>query len=79
HQGDILLSVIAERLKAWVLLENGVLGRVAGDEFAIYLPDVKPQQQICYQHRIRQIFSAPFVMQGEPLMLQVSIGIAPIT
>ncbi|EDL51402.1 GGDEF family protein [Vibrio mediterranei AK1] len=79
HQGDILLSVIAERLKAWVLLENGVLGRVAGDEFAIYLPDVKPQQQMCYQHRIRQIFSAPFVMQGEPLMLQVSIGIAPIT
>ncbi|MGR5178542.1 bifunctional diguanylate cyclase/phosphodiesterase [Vibrio parahaemolyticus] len=76
NQGDILLTIIAERLKGWVLLENGVLGRVAGDEFAIYLPDIEPQEQLLYQHRIRQVFSAPFVLQGEPIMVAVSIGVA---
>ncbi|WP_234494960.1 EAL domain-containing protein [Vibrio maritimus] len=75
HYGDVLLTIVAERLKAWVLAENGVLGRVAGDEFAIYLPSITAEQQLCYQHRLRQVFSAPFVVAGEPLSVNISIGI----
>lgn len=63
HYGDVLLTIVAERLKAWVLAENGVLGRVAGDEFAIYLPSITAEQQLCYQHRLRQVFSAPLWWQ----------------
>ncbi|WP_353497575.1 bifunctional diguanylate cyclase/phosphodiesterase [Vibrio chaetopteri] len=76
HSGDVLLTIVAERLKAWVLTESGVLGRVGGDEFAIYLPNLSSQEKLCYQHRLKQIFAAPFVVAGEPLSLNISIGVA---
>ncbi|WP_112478370.1 EAL domain-containing protein [Vibrio variabilis] len=76
HYGDVLLTIVAERLKAWVLTESGVLGRVGGDEFAIYLPNLSSQEKLCYQHRLKQIFAAPFVVAGEPLSLNISIGVA---
>jgi diguanylate cyclase (GGDEF)-like protein len=76
HSGDVLLTIVAERLKAWVLTESGVLGRVGGDEFAIYLPNLSSQEKLCYQHRLKQIFAAPFVVAGEPLTLNISIGVA---
>jgi diguanylate cyclase (GGDEF)-like protein len=76
HYGDVLLTIVAERLKAWVLTESGVLGRVGGDEFAVYLPNLSSQEKLCYQHRLKQIFAAPFVVAGEPLSLNISIGVA---
>ncbi|GMQ47994.1 bifunctional diguanylate cyclase/phosphodiesterase [Vibrio sp. 10N] len=76
HYGDVLLTIVAERLKAWVLTESGVLGRVGGDEFAIYLPNLSSQEKLCYQHRLKQIFAAPFVVAGEPLSLNISMGVA---
>jgi diguanylate cyclase (GGDEF)-like protein len=75
HYGDVLLTIVAERLKAWVLTENGVLGRVGGDEFAIYLPNLSSQEKLCYQHRLKQIFAAPFVVASESLSLYISIGV----
>lgn len=76
HSGDVLLTIVAERLKAWVLTESGVLGRVGGDEFAIYLPNLSSQEKLSYQHRLKQIFAAPFVVAGEPLSLNISTGVA---
>ncbi|MCL9777322.1 bifunctional diguanylate cyclase/phosphodiesterase [Vibrio methylphosphonaticus] len=74
READVLLTVVAERLKTWVVVENGVLARTVGNEFAIYLPYLNERELLDYLYRIRQIFTAPFILSGESLSLHISVG-----
>ncbi|MCW8348458.1 EAL domain-containing protein [Vibrio sp. ZSDZ65] len=74
QEADILLTIVAERLRAWVVVESGVLARTVGNEFAIYLPYLNERELLDYLYRIRQIFTAPFIISGESLSLHISVG-----
>ncbi|GAK82874.1 diguanylate cyclase [Vibrio ponticus] len=73
--GDQLLVLIAERIKA--TFDDGALtARIGGDEYAIYLPSPQSNEEISLATgRIQQMFSAPFCMGQESIILQVSLGV----
>lgn len=77
HQaGDYLLRKIAQRLQQW-LDATKHLGRVGGDEFAIWLKPVNDTQSVrTLAENIQQDLSQPFYWQGQEIHLTVSMGIA---
>ena len=82
HIGNRVLSEVAERLKA--LIQPGdSLARLAGDEFALLLPDLASQQAgITLAEDILEALNRPFQIEGKPLHVTASIGIAcncPVT
>ncbi|PPQ40090.1 PAS domain S-box-containing protein/diguanylate cyclase (GGDEF) domain-containing protein [Rhodoblastus acidophilus] len=74
--GDRLLVAAAARLRA-ELRETDTLARLGGDEFAIIqccLLD--PQEASSLARRVINILSAPFEIDGQKIVVGVSIGIA---
>ncbi|MGG5571510.1 EAL domain-containing protein [Vibrio diazotrophicus] len=76
HQlADQLLIAIAQRLKN-IYASDAYIARIGGDEFALYLPLVKDEQEIQDEaNRILQLFATPYSMPNEPIAVNVSIGI----
>jgi diguanylate cyclase (GGDEF)-like protein/PAS domain S-box-containing protein len=82
HQGgDYVLKTVAIRLRD--LLEkvrvdnNSSVARIAGDEFVILLDGIKNSSQAYgIAQRINAAINAPMSLQGEQLMIDISIGIA---
>ncbi|MHC6525962.1 phosphodiesterase GepA [Vibrio proteolyticus] len=75
NHGDQLLLNIAERLRSFTSPDN-LLARIGGDEFAIYLPDPMSAAQVHdMANHIQQRFAAPFRMQGEHIVVSVSVGV----
>ena len=73
--GDQLLVAIAKRLKNH-FSQQVVLSRVSGDEFAIYLNEVRDSSDMMQKaQELHAIFNTPFTTQGEEVLLKVSIGI----
>jgi diguanylate cyclase (GGDEF)-like protein len=67
-----LAQVMTESLRA-----SDVALRVGGDEFVIYLPDCDKQAGALFADRVRQRLGArPFVLQGQPVPLTFSAGVA---
>ncbi|MEA5536235.1 EAL domain-containing protein [Crocosphaera sp. XPORK-15E] len=77
HQaGDYLLMEIAQRLQQH-LPSSENLGRVGGDEFAIWLQGVNdPQGVKTFAETLQQDLSQPFYWQGQEIFTTISIGIA---
>jgi diguanylate cyclase (GGDEF)-like protein/PAS domain S-box-containing protein len=73
--GDMVLSLIAKRLQD-ELGESGVVGRVASDEFALFMPIVKEEESIILADRIEEVIGEPIYFEGERLKLSVNMGIA---
>jgi diguanylate cyclase (GGDEF)-like protein/PAS domain S-box-containing protein len=74
--GDQLLRAVAERLQACAR-EIDTVARLGGDEFAIVQRDVKgPEDATTLARRIVEVVSAPYQVEGQCLMVGVSIGIA---
>jgi diguanylate cyclase (GGDEF)-like protein len=79
HNGDVLLSKVAERL-ATVLGPQDVLGRLGGDEFAVIQPyigiglDAEADAGILAE-KIRHSFDAPFDIDGRSIHTTCSLGI----
>jgi len=78
--GDATLETVAERLTA-ALPENSVIGRLAGDEFAIIINNLGPDTSgIDNTDRLARDLLArladPFFVQGHEVFMTASMGIA---
>lgn len=76
HVGDALLKKVAERLRASVR-ESDTVARLGGDEFAILqsLPDAATEAE-GLARKILDLLSQPFDLDGHPVTIGTSIGIA---
>jgi diguanylate cyclase (GGDEF)-like protein len=74
--GDKLLSLVGERLRCAVRTED-VIARLGGDEFAI-LQSEAGRADGCgdLAARIVDVLSAPFLIEGQHVVIGASLGIA---
>jgi diguanylate cyclase (GGDEF)-like protein len=76
YRGDFLLQEVGARLRS-VLFEPDVIARLGGDEFAILLPRLAaPDHVNQVAQKIHQTLEAPFMVEGLPVAVEASIGIA---
>lgn len=73
--GDELLVEFASRLISSVRPQD-VVGRLGGDEFAVLLTDVSDVDAMAVADRIVLVSIAPFVIDGQPVHLSASVGVA---
>ena len=74
--GDTLLKQIAKRLKR-LLGEQNVLARMAGDEFAVLLPNIRNASQVIeHSKKIIESLEDPFLIDEYKLFITTSIGIS---
>jgi len=87
HGGDKLIRLIADRLKnalrdydivsrLGLAFGNMSISRIEGDEFCILLIDQENLDGVrLVVHRISQLFSKPFDVEGQEVFLTVSMGV----
>lgn len=75
HQGDTLLTTLAERLKKQIVPPT-IVARVGVDEFAILLPGGGAEQAEALARRLSRGFDESFEIGGARIEVQASIGIA---
>jgi diguanylate cyclase (GGDEF)-like protein/PAS domain S-box-containing protein len=78
--GDATLETVAERLAA-ALPENSVIGRLAGDEFAVVVPGIggRKDDQAKTDRLARSLLDRladPFFVQGHEVFMTASMGVA---
>lgn len=74
--GDLLLQDVAKRLSACVP-KCATLSRQGGDEFTIYLPNIKSENEILKViNCINASFSKPFNLIDNEIYIKTSIGIS---
>ncbi|MCW5213716.1 GGDEF domain-containing protein, partial [Desulfobulbus sp. TB] len=74
--GDLILQETAIHLQEAVRTDDAVF-RIGGDEFLILIKSIKdPSHVHTIAANILQSFKAPVMIQGQPLKIQMSIGIA---
>jgi diguanylate cyclase (GGDEF)-like protein/PAS domain S-box-containing protein len=74
--GDALLIEIGRRLDG-MLRASDTVARLGGDEFGILLPDQTSLADIALAaERVREAIQEPIIVQGLPLSVDASIGIA---
>jgi diguanylate cyclase (GGDEF)-like protein len=77
HQaGDVLLQQVAERLRRCVR-DVDTVARIGGDEFVVLQSDVARSLDVTpLARRILEAVSAPYDVNGNPVVISASIGIA---
>jgi diguanylate cyclase (GGDEF)-like protein/PAS domain S-box-containing protein len=76
HRGDLLLQQVGARLQS-VFSGRELIARLGGDEFAVLLPNVAAKQvDAVVEHKILKALEAPFLIQGLPIAVEASIGVA---
>jgi len=78
--GDILLMEVGNRLKNFVG-DKGLVARIGSDDFAILLSCQDPcrenlDKMITFSKNILDLFSTPFLLKKEEIMITASIGIS---
>ncbi|WP_448625213.1 bifunctional diguanylate cyclase/phosphodiesterase [Geodermatophilus sp. URMC 64] len=73
--GDDLLCLVGPRLEK-ALQPGDLLARMGGDEFAVLLPDADRPRAHEVAHRLGAALRDAFVLDGMPLHIDASIGIA---
>jgi diguanylate cyclase (GGDEF)-like protein/PAS domain S-box-containing protein len=74
--GDELLMELGRRLTA-TLRDSDTVARLGGDEFGVLLPEAAvPDDVLTAVERMREAIESPVTVQGLPLSLEASIGIA---
>ncbi|WP_152401712.1 EAL domain-containing protein [Paenibacillus cellulositrophicus] len=77
NNGDVLLQMVAERLKACCHGSDQLVSRMGGDEFTILLEEITDQTEaIQVAEEIIRAFEKPFAVDGYELYITASIGIA---
>lgn len=75
HAGDHVLQEVAARLRA-LLREGDTVARLGGDEFAVMLPRTDSEGATLAAVKILQALSGPLMVEGRPLVVGGSLGIA---
>ncbi|NOY17451.1 MAG: bifunctional diguanylate cyclase/phosphodiesterase [Gammaproteobacteria bacterium] len=75
EQGDLLLNKIARRFEQRIR-NHETLARLGGDEFIIVLPDHNRQQTIKRTEQFIHSLQEAFVIKGDSIVVNASIGIA---
>jgi diguanylate cyclase (GGDEF)-like protein len=75
HRGDMVLQQVGLRLKDAVR-ESDTVARLGGDEFAILLPLSDTAHWEIVAHKTIKALESPFVIEGIPIAVETSIGIA---
>jgi diguanylate cyclase (GGDEF)-like protein/PAS domain S-box-containing protein len=77
HYGDLLLVELARRLET-VLRPSDSVARLGGDEFGILVPEISGDRSDLYDtiERILVALEQPFQVDGLPLHVEASIGVA---
>ncbi|HKQ24571.1 MAG TPA: EAL domain-containing protein [Burkholderiales bacterium] len=73
--GDMVLQEVARRLRK-LLRDSDTVARFGGDEFAVLLPTSGTERVGIVAERIQRALEEPILMQGQPIDLGISIGIA---
>lgn len=74
--GDEMLLVVARRLQHAARAED-LAARLGGDEFALLLKDVAaPETALAVAERLIGEISQPVMLEGQPINIGVSVGIA---
>lgn len=74
HHGDEALTIIARSIRA-ILRTGDVVGRLGGEEFGVFLPDVDMATARSLAERIRKAINlAVFTPGGQMSQLSVSVG-----
>jgi diguanylate cyclase (GGDEF)-like protein/PAS domain S-box-containing protein len=74
--GDCLLVELGRRLEG-ALRASDTVARLGGDEFGLLLPALgAPGEALTAVERVRRAIEGPVVVQGLPLSVEASIGIA---
>jgi diguanylate cyclase (GGDEF)-like protein/PAS domain S-box-containing protein len=76
--GDMTLETVAERLSA-TLPKHSVIGRLAGDEFAVFISGLGPDKETKINKLAQKILDRladPFFVQGHEVFMTASMGIA---
>jgi len=73
--GDEVLRLVAQRLRAVVRGED-VVARVGGDEFVVVSTGVGSPEALALVDRIDQAFAHPMTVEGERLLVRLSLGLA---
>lgn len=72
--GDVALRLIADTIKSSVR-EIDLVGRLGGEEFSVFMPNLDPSRTAIVADRIRIAISAvTFTPDGQPHRLSVSVG-----
>jgi diguanylate cyclase (GGDEF)-like protein/PAS domain S-box-containing protein len=75
-KGDAVLRAVAKRLMDEVA-DDGHVGRMGGDEFAIVITDAQSRKQVEFlADRIINAIKEPYVIDGTEIRIGVSIGCA---
>ncbi len=76
HVGDLLLAQVSARLRLCVR-ESDTLARLGGDEFTIILNDTHGHEDVAMlAGKIVESIAQPFDLEGIPVQIGASIGIA---
>ncbi|MDP4096412.1 EAL domain-containing protein [Paenibacillus sp. P96] len=76
NNGDVLLKLVAERLKACCHAPNQLVSRMGGDEFTILLQEITDHTEaIQVAEEIIKAFEKPFAVDGYEFYITASIGI----
>jgi diguanylate cyclase (GGDEF)-like protein/PAS domain S-box-containing protein len=75
HLGDEFLKMVSVRIKECVR-KTDTISRLAGDEFAILLPDTCQEEVISIAEQINKVLTEPFQVEGHSVTITASIGIA---
>ncbi len=72
--GDALLCSVAERLRG-LLRDTDLVVRLGGDEFCIVQNASSPQAAASLAHRVIEVLSADYFLEGQAVNIGVSVGI----
>lgn len=76
--GDMILKSVAESAVQALRTED-VMGRMGGEEFAIFLPNTEMQAALIVAERIRETVAAKsFMVKAEKISCSISIGISEL-
>ncbi len=75
--GDILLQEVAVRSMSSLQRSGDSIARLGGDEFVVLLPQIEAlSNAVAIAEIIRQKLREPYIIEGHPINISCSIGIA---